>query len=402
MDENEVRALLEPLADDPVPPSRVDLRQVLHRGRRRRRWRRLYLPGLAPVAAAAAVAMIVAGVPFGLGSGPRSPHSARSFRQVVAPRRFDPAVPYAFFGWLPPGLSASGAKFVAAGGSDEQDTSMETLQAAASADGGIELTVNTAGNCHLISSAGRRVPGSLRCAEGVPPTPVASAPSVNGRPAFWASYRFANPSSISAPGRKAPGGQAGRRAPRALVWQYGNDAWAVLGHWGLGTKSTNLPDSVLLRVARQVRYGGTEHEVFGFRLSGVPAGWQSAGDTQFAIINGVLAGNYSALGPAGDRYRLTIENHPAGWPVNHCDYAHNRLFRRVTIDGAQAVLENQQSAGPSLCFNDLHGIYLALILRVRTGKAAPGSGGYGSVMAVFRHMQLLGPDPARWTTNPFG
>jgi hypothetical protein len=30
----------------------------------------------------------------------------------------------------------------------------------------------------------------------------------------------------------------------------------------------------------------------------------------------------------------------------------------------------------------------------------PGSGGFGSALAVFGHLRLLGPDPARWSTSP--
>lgn len=85
MDETGVRTLLQRVADDPAPPSRVDITAARQRGRRRIRRRRAAL-GAAPVAAAAAVALVVSGViPASLGfgrgglqSGPQAPRSRAS------------------------------------------------------------------------------------------------------------------------------------------------------------------------------------------------------------------------------------------------------------------------------------------------------------------------------------
>ena len=70
------------------------------RGSRRLRTRRAALPVLAVVALAAALT-----VPDGLLSG----HSERTVASPVvgAPWQFNPLVPYASFGWLPPGYSES-------------------------------------------------------------------------------------------------------------------------------------------------------------------------------------------------------------------------------------------------------------------------------------------------------
>ena len=98
MDETGVRALLERVATDPAPPSRVDIAAARHRGRRRIRWHRAAL-GAAPLAAAAAVALVVVGViPASLGLG----RGGGLHPGPVAPRsRFSPLQPYAAFGWLP-------------------------------------------------------------------------------------------------------------------------------------------------------------------------------------------------------------------------------------------------------------------------------------------------------------
>ena len=104
MDETGVRALLECVADDPAPPSRVDIAAARQRGRRRIRRHRAALAA-APLAAAAAVALVVSGViPASLGLG----RGGGLHPGPVTPRsRFNPLQPYAAFGWLPPSFSAT-------------------------------------------------------------------------------------------------------------------------------------------------------------------------------------------------------------------------------------------------------------------------------------------------------
>src|SRR5580704_7489177 len=112
LDEAAVRDLLGLVATDEAPPSRLDVDFARRQGRRRRRLRRVYLPGAAPLAAAAAVALI-AGLTASL-SGPgvpsHKPPASRGGRtaQIAAPRQFSLLYPYASLGWLPAGFSAAG------------------------------------------------------------------------------------------------------------------------------------------------------------------------------------------------------------------------------------------------------------------------------------------------------
>ena len=104
LDEHSVRTLLHEAARTPEPPSAVDVDAARRRGGRQLRARRAALPVLAVVALAAALT-----VPGGL----LSRHSERTVASpaVDAPWQFNPLVPYASFGWLPPGYSENNADY---------------------------------------------------------------------------------------------------------------------------------------------------------------------------------------------------------------------------------------------------------------------------------------------------
>jgi hypothetical protein len=344
---------------------------------------------MAVAASALAVAVIAVGS-FALtrapGTGSRNSSSSASQSPVRPPSRVNPLVPHASFGWLPPGYSASG---VIGSGEDEQDASAETLIARPSANPGIVLMVFVAGACHVSGPSHAKPdhanPGfdqgarSLDCRSFYGQL-NSTAPSVNGRAAYWSSCQ---PEQFCPP-QSSKTAQQGR----ALVWQYRSDAWAVLHP---RTLSAGLAGPLLLRVARDIRYGATAPQVFGFKLSDVPAGWQvdhrPGTGPEYVLYKGIPANTFVSIGP------LTIFLHPAAWPGARCtDHTDP-----VTIDGAHGyfVTGNGQQ---SLCFDDLHGLYLSLTLNVGSNQ----SSGFSSVTAVFKHLRLLGPDPARWTTNPLG
>ena len=102
MDEAGVRTLLNRLVDTEPPPARIDLDAAIARGRRGRRWRRVRA-GVSALLAAGAVAAVVAVLLV-----PAQPSAQRPDQQPTsgpaAPARFNPLVPHAEFGWLPPGF----------------------------------------------------------------------------------------------------------------------------------------------------------------------------------------------------------------------------------------------------------------------------------------------------------
>src|SRR5580693_6638917 len=169
MDEAGVRTLLDQLADTEPPPARVDLDAAIAAGRRGRRWRRMR-GGILALAAAGAVAAVVAAllvVP-----AQRPGHQAAG--STVTPARFNVLVPYASFGWLPPGFQTG-----AAGGTMPASTPVRLNLVAVSHGAFIELLVNPAGTCHV---AGR----ALLCSAYNTMNAVRSrAPDVRGHLAYW-------------------------------------------------------------------------------------------------------------------------------------------------------------------------------------------------------------------------
>jgi hypothetical protein len=82
--------------------------------------------------------------------------------------------------------------------------------------------------------------------------------------------------------------------------------------------------------------------------------------------------------------------------------------RYVRLDGARGVLvtihlppfKNLQF----LCAARVRGLQLDLsvdrIVPGTRGRTVPGVRTLGTILTVFSHLKLLGPDPANWTTRP--
>jgi hypothetical protein len=408
VNENAVRDLFaEVVATEDPPPSTVSITAAQRSGRRRLRVRRIYLPGLAPVAAAVAVALIA--------TLPATLHSTEAVRPAphvrlrAEPRPFNPLVPYASFGWLPAGFSADAS---AAGAADEATSTSVTLQAIAPSASGqiVTVTVNAAGSCKITGSGvmkilsnrrtARSQPSSARTVRGfrlacdagagnsplmarlrslLPRISAVVAPDVNGRPAFWTS--------------------AG-----TLVWEYASGGWATLSPDGLAGHA------LLLKIASHVRYGDTTPVLFGFRLAKLPVGWGPSGIIDFAPHGGRLLAISWSAGPTVDPTALSVGVFP---PVRHmgspsyCNFVAGQS-RYATLDGTRTLVRNLNEPykhWQSLCANDIDGVQLYLTLDLNTpgsNTPLPGSNEFNGVLTVFRHLQLLGPNPGAWTTAPVG
>ena len=408
MDEMHVRTLLSELADAEAPPARVDIDLAVNRGRRDRRWRQAISGGstLAIAAVAGAVVTLVA-VP---GSGTAvTPHAggpgtpvrsasatpsagttpsasatvSSSTLPFVAPKQFDPMVPYASFGWLPAGYTTGGG----AGSQLSVNTRSESLSAGYGSTGAtwFSLQVTVAGACKESGSAALPV---LNCNYGDstsgPMRATSPAADVNGQPAFWVNgsdYAY-------------------------LFWQYAPGAWSVLGaptklpRWPL----TPARQAMLHQVAANVRYADTTPIRFPFWFTGVPAGW-TANSASFGVTpSGDLAGQGLSLGPAIDPGALGIGVIPTP-PGSSCKFIAGQS-QHVTLDGVSAVLRTLDEPGKgyqSLCAADVSG--LQVYIRLDTTETAsntplPGAGGLGGALGVARALHLLGADPAFWTTRP--
>ena len=238
LDEHAVRTLLHEAARTPEPPSAVDVDAARRRGGRQLRARRAALPVLAVVALAAALT-----VPGGLLSG----HSERTVASpaVDAPWQFNPLVPYASFGWLPPGYSESLANSIDFNQGVTSATDFVSREAAAPAAGRLlYLQVNARDMCAITTAADLqanvRAHGSVQalCIDAAF-TVTGVAPDINGQPAFWTDHGS------------------------GIAWEYAPDAWAELSLSGIAAGGgkplppTAATRALLQKVAARVAYGDT-------------------------------------------------------------------------------------------------------------------------------------------------
>jgi hypothetical protein len=439
MAESPLHDLLEQAIGE-LPPSSVNIGLACSQGQRKRRWRRVYLPATAPVAAAAAVTLIVTGAPFGLGGGHAGdatmehPNGPRSHPAYVAhpPANFSLSAPYALFGWLPPGFSASG--FNVLGDPDGQSAVNENIWASRQHGDGkaLSLEVYAAGSCKLAfmpapATAGSRQRNSsirqrdssrrrglgLDCGDGGSwGLFVSRAPDVNGGRAYWDQHGNLN-------------------------WLYGRDAWAQLvpstqliephldphfdgwysvparprsqfapGH--AAYKQSAATQALLLKVAAAIRYGGTTPQLYGFTLGGMPASWRAdASPYSFAFAGSQIVNTEWSIGPASDPQGLSISVEPATADTSCKMFAGESQY--VTVDGVQAALRTIDMTGKheqDLCVPNIDGLAVTIDVDLEVPGAnhtpLPGSAELGSALAVFRHLRLLGTSRAHWTPDPLG
>jgi hypothetical protein len=441
MDESAVRELLDLAAqDDDAPPCQISVGLARRRGRQRLRLLHVYLPGAAPVAAAVAVALVLT-LSAGLGGGSaggseRDRSKPAALPPIVAPRTFNPLVPYASFGWLPVGFSAQAS----AGVTDQVTSHAVTLQAAAPATDGrlVAVTVDTTGSCRIEptsvampkAAASADAPAqTLSCTD---PSPGAgnrsaelasAAPDVDGEPAYWTpqgalEWRYASGAWAEVEPMENPACYAPGAACTGVVGWVNTPASAVISRGRVqGAKEAQVQPRVqsaasktlLLEIAAGLQYGDTTPLVFGFELAGLPASWQVAADYYFAPQAGRLAASGLSAGPAVDPTALGISISPAVSPTSDsaCKVVTGQTSP-VTVDGAPALfryLNEPDKQWQSLCANDIDGVSPYLELDLNTpGSDAPLPGGaeVSSVLTLFQSVRLLGPNPAAWVADPLG
>jgi hypothetical protein len=119
-----------------------------------------------------------------------------------------------------------------------------------------------------------------------------------------------------------------------------------------------------------------------------------------------LIGTGLALGPASSPLALDIGvSLPGDQPS--CSFVAGHL-RFVRLDGARAFLITIDGLPfkylQFLCAARVGGLELDLslerIMPGTRGKRAPSADTLGSMLTIFGHLRLLGPDPANWTTYP--
>ena len=386
LDEHAVRTLLHQAARTPEPPSAVDVDAARRRGSRRLRARRAALPVLAVAALAAALT-----VPGGLLSG--HPERTVASPAVDAPWQFNPLVPYASFGWLPPGYSENNADFDVNQGVTSA-TDFVSREAAAPAAGRLlylqveardMCAVNTVADLRAIIRAHGQ--DQVACLDAAF-TATGTAPNVNGQPAFWTDHGA------------------------GVAWEYAPDAWAELSLSGIadgGGKAvppTAATQALLQKVAAHVAYGDTTPLTFAFRLSGeLPAGWQ-VWRASFDVSGGRMFGTGITAGPSVDTSALTISASTVTAPAA-CDSGAGQpgYVNRLGVSWAYIVNSQPGDTRQRLCatapVGGLTGVNITIDMNdPASNTPLPGSTQLGGALGVLGRLLLLGPDPAAWITNP--
>jgi hypothetical protein len=361
MDETDVRTMLRGLADTVDGSARIDLPLAAQQGRRSRRWRQMRISGSllamgAAIGLIAAVLVVPGHRPVGVAPAVPAPLSA--------PAAFNPLVLYASFGWLPTGYvrGTKGQTFDSSGPSQ-----LELF--AWKGHSPMTLEVYPAGACTLAR-------GSLSCPFVKGGLPVAgSAPKVNGRQALWLRGDF-------------------------LSWQYAPGAWSVLD-WGAGVPAVPgaSEEATVMHVATTVRYGESTPLEFPYWMPRPPAKWGSY-QIEFTERSGrnlALVTNWTERPAAAGGPMLQVVVMPE-IPGDTCP-AVNATERRVTLDGASAVLEDLGGTpgNPDVCAADVKGWTVGVGV-VAYGKPTLS---LSTVMDYARALRLHTADPAEWTTDPF-
>jgi hypothetical protein len=382
MIESQLRALFTEIAGGERGPSRVDTQLAWRLGRARLRWRRIGMAGTPVLAAAVVAAMIGAVSTFGAGQGPprADQASAGASSSPTTPRRFNPLVPYAVFGWLPAGRHLTSVMTAAA---------VETFEVGTEGSKNfVGLDVYLPGQCNhssgqILTLLRRHQHPRLACtlnwgAHGGHPTltnPVtAIALPVNGQQAFWAGPVCDTHQCDH--GAFTPGGSI-------LVWSYAPGAWAILA-------ARNRTQALM--IAHKIAFGaGTSQPIrFPAQLTGVPPEWQVP-VVQSAPADRVLAAQQWYAGSAASAPSLIIA--PASPGVTGCELQPASAVRHEVINGYRVATTTTQQ-GSQVCAANADGLQVYIFTGAGVTPDAP---------AIFaHHLQLLGPDPAHWTTHPIG
>jgi hypothetical protein len=382
--ESDLRELFERQSATELLPAPISIPAARRTGRARLFRRRAGTFGSPILAAAAVVAVVLAG-PFAAAPRPPAPRTGLP----AAPKVFDPLTPYAAATWYPyrPSLVNSAG----------WHTALLLGASSGSRAASTEIVLYAAGWCTL--SSARLSCGSTAAGTRAEMTVSGPAPDVHGQPAYWT--RFA-------------GGNLDPLRPRAgsttetVAFQYARGGWAVV-------ESTGTAADVI-KVAASLRYGQTSHLRFPFRLAGLPRVWSEVllagyvrpgpgaqGPTEAELILGspatrpgtaprgaltVVANTQTEQGP-----RCSTQSVPVG--SGQTSTSRPVPCPSMVINGYRVFLNSPPVKGAQTLFApDADGLYLY-------EKIINPAGASLSPTAILAHyLHLLGPNAANWTTTP--
>ena len=375
MIESQIRGLFAEIADGEPAGSRVDTQLAHRQGRAHLRWRWACVAGGSVLAAAAVVALVVAGAPARPGPGPAA--------GPAAPRQFNPLVPSVSFGWLPTGES-----FISGG-----VTPAESYMVAGRTSPEWSLGVYARGQCHLTGSA-----SGLNC-RGLKLRITRHAPDVAGHRAFWTAFWI--------------GGAPSLAWVPSIAWQYARGGWAQLiipaPNLRAVLHNKDLAGEAL-KIAAHVRYDVPARLVFPARFSGVPSQWRVHNISYYVPDAGLLRADQYMLTTGSSRFHPHV-GYPGIWtdapyimvhpaPRKGTCTPHDPSVQNtpLTINSYRVVLKRYHLDGfpvQELCGSHAGGLWFD----IQVFGAHPGI----DVASLFKdHMRLLGTNPANWTKNPIG
>lgn len=360
MEEAGVRTLFSRLADTEPPAARIDLDAAIAAGRRGRRWRRVRTSASILLAAGIAAAVVIALVVPAQGSARRPAQQVTG--GTVVPTRFNPLVPNAAFGWLPPGFHlAAGSGSVGRSGPQ---------QLALDADYGnqmMQLSIYPTGVCRVTGRA-------QLCSAYDTMQPVLSrAPDVRGHRTYWLGTA-------------------------SLTWEYSPGAWAVLSWWYSNSPwpPTGSERAAVLRVAASVRYGQTAPIRFPYWISGLVAPWRVSNVLYILVAGRPVVQTLEVSDGPEDSARTDSFNVDFT-PAAHSDWSCPQDgVQHVTVDGVAAVLE--KPPGSRVCVPDWRGLRMRVMIAFLE-QSEPDPFGPHGVLALARKLHPIGPDPAQWTAD---
>ncbi len=384
MRESDLRVLFKRQAAIELPPASTSIPTVRRIGRARLLRRRAARVASPILAAGAVVAVVLLAVLFT--GGPRQPANTPGI--PAAPTLFNPLVPYAAVTWYPyqPSL---------VGGTDWHTALLLRASSRSPAES-TEVVLYADGWCTLQSAS--LSCGSTAAETRAEMTVIGQAPDVQGQAAYWTRYAGGNLGAL----RPSAG------TPEILAFQYARGGWAVV-------ESTGTQADVL-RIAASLRYGRTSPLRFPFRLTGMPSAWsevllagygyaQAGPGAQAPTGDTVVVGSPETRPGTAPRNALTILTSTQTTQPPTCKTSTSTSTGQASqpvpvpcpsqvINGYRVFLNSPPSPGKQTLFSpDADGLYLN---EETTGSDAPLSP--SSVLA--HHLQLLGPDPANWTTAP--
>ncbi len=366
--------MLQRAAFEQPPPGRVDIELARRAGRRRLRWRRAGLAGTPATAAIAVVALVTSGAlspslhpGYSHPAGHHSPRAepGKGLGQVRPPRRFNPLIPYAAFGWLPKGETLDGG----------QIASTYTYLTAGHARWA--LTVFVAGRCdrtqaELLAGLRHGEHPVMRC------TTSASSgyeEAVNG--AFTISRTRLGFLTTSGD---------------TWLWQYAKGSWAILSG-----PPERVAGGQALKIAERVRYAVASKPSIKFpaQLTRLPSSW-TVSFTYFRAQAGVLrASQYSLATPGQDSPNLTTN---LATPHSRCYFYPKGQSVHRTINGYRVTVNHLKGASgrpptEQVCAAHADGLFVFV--------STYGPHQQPNAVAIFaHHLRLLGTNPADWTVRP--